>query len=398
MSVITLISYFKGYLTITVTGKFCERFINVCTTKDILLWDITRISDTSIRCKISVPAFKKITEIAYNTGVSIHINIKHGFPFFLARYKKRKLALMGVFLFIFFVILANQFVWDIEVIGNYKIPEKKIISVLNESGLKIGMLKSKINQKELKKDALLAIPELSWLWVDKRGSKIIVDVREKIETPEILNPDDYFNVVAAKDGIIQTMVVRGGIPVLGEGDTVLKDMVIVTGKIPSSVREDIRYVRASAEIYARVWYEKKRLFSNISTTRSESGKSKNFYSLTFFGKNINIFHKDSPPYEFYDTEEKKYSLFGIGLIKKEYTEIILNQEIMTENTVADFGTTQLKKEIKEEVMPNSTLISLESTHTVLNDSTIEVCVKAEYLEDIALQIKGELPENMKDLN
>jgi len=393
-----LISYFKGYLTITVTGKFCERFINVCTAKGILLWDIKKISANSIRCRISVPAFKKLPPIAFNTGVNVHINIKHGFPFFLSRYKNRKLALCGVFIFIISVIIANQFVWDIEITGNHNIPKEKILAVLNESGLKTGMLKSKINQRELKNDALLSIPELSWLWVDKRGSKIVVDIREKIETPEILNPDDYYNVIAAKDGIIQSMTVRGGVPVLGEGDTVLKDTVIVTGKIPSEVQQNTRYVRASAEIYARVWYEKKQVFSNISTTRKETGKSKSYYSLIFLGNEIRLFHKDNPPYEFFDKEEKNYSLYGFGLIKRKYNEIVLEGEELSEQTVADYGTAQLKRQIEEEVMPNSTLLDFNSSHIVLNDSTVEVTVKAEYLEDIAVSVKGEILESVTDLN
>ena len=88
MFVPAFISYFTGYLTITVRGNFCERFIQVCATSGILLWDIKRISKNSIRCKISAKAFLRLHKIAYNTGVSVHINIKHGFPFFCKKYKK----------------------------------------------------------------------------------------------------------------------------------------------------------------------------------------------------------------------------------------------------------------------------------------------------------------------
>ena len=159
MNIPAVISYFRGYLTVTVTGRFCERFINVCANREILLWDIKKISPHSIRCKVSVPAFRKLRPLAYNTGVLVHINIKHGFPFLLMRYKKRKIALFSVVIFLIAVILVNQFVWDIEVKGNYKIPEERIIAVLKESGLKVGMPIFKINQQQLKKEALLKIPE-----------------------------------------------------------------------------------------------------------------------------------------------------------------------------------------------------------------------------------------------
>ena len=400
MFVPALISYFTGYLTITVSGNFCERFIQVCATSGILLWDIKRISKNSIRCKISVKAFLKLRKIAYNTGARVHINIKHGFPFVVQKYKRRKIALFGIFIFICIVILANQFVWGIEVRGNLNVPTDKIISVLNDSGLRVGMLKSKINQQELKKDSLLAIPELSWIWVDKKGSNIVVDVREKIETPEILSPNEYYNIVAKKDALIETMTVKEGVPVVEEGETVLKGTVLVTGKIPVPVKQLTRYVRAKATVLSRVWYEKKELFSLISTTRHETGAYKNQYTLDFFGNKIRIFHKDTSPYENYDLNEKNFSFFGISLNKKEYTEVILEEELLTEESVKNFGANQLLKQIEEEVEPNSHKVSSDISHKLINDTTIEVTVKAEYLEDIALAVEGEITEDeqTKDLN
>lgn len=394
MFVPAFISYFTGYLTITVRGNFCERFIQVCATSGILLWDIKRISKNSIRCKISAKAFLRIHKIAYNTGVSVHINIKHGFPFFCKKYKGRNIALLGVFIVICAVIVANQFVWGIEVRGNFNVPTDRIISVLNDSGLKIGMLKSKIDQQELKKDSLLAIPELSWIWVDKKGSNIIVDVREKIEKPEILSPNEYYNIVAKKDALIETMTVKDGVPVVNEGETVLAGTVLVTGKIPVPSKQLTRYVRAKATVLSRVWYEKRQLFSLVSTTRHETGIKKNHYTINLWGNKIRIFHKDTCPYENYDLKEDNYSLFGISLNKKEYKEIILEEELLTEESVANFGANQLLTQIEEEVEPDSHKINSDVSHNLINDTTVEVLVRAEYLEDIAQAVKGEImPDN-----
>ena len=92
--------YLKGFLTITVSGRFCERFINMCASRGILLWDVVRISDCAIRCKISRSDFKKISEIITDTNVTAQINIKHGLPFFMEKHKKRKIALFGCFIFV----------------------------------------------------------------------------------------------------------------------------------------------------------------------------------------------------------------------------------------------------------------------------------------------------------
>ena len=172
------------------------------------------------------------------------------------------------------MIVANQFVWVIEIRGNEKVKTTDIVEALKAEGLKKGVPKAKIDQQLLKNRMLIRLPSLAWLWADKRGSKVIVEVRERIPVPEIFNPDDYCNIVAAKDGIIDAMLVKGGIPVVAEGDTVLADTVLVTGKITSELKPDIRYVQAEAQVFARVWYEKTEQFSRITSVSTETGKEK----------------------------------------------------------------------------------------------------------------------------
>ncbi len=390
-----LIRFLRGYLTITVSGRFCERFLNVCATKNILLWNIKKISERTIRCRISVPAFRTLRPIVRNTGVRVHINIKHGLPFFLRRYKKRRLITLSALIIVIFVISINQFVWKIEITGNYKVSDEKILSALSDAGLKPGVPRKRVDPVHLKTQTLLSVPELSWLWVDAKGSKVVVDVRENIEIPEMTNYNGYANVVTEKDAVIEKMIVRCGVPVVQEGDTVLKGTVLVTGKIPSTIRQDIRCVSADADVFARVWYEKSELFSRISTQKIETGRKKTRYSLDISGKITNLLHKGTAPFENYDVKESIRSFFGMKIIKKEYREVSLNEEILTEKTVADFGVSQLKKQLEEEVMPDSVLKSFDTSFKSINATTVEVTVKAEYLENIAVALKEEIP---KDLN
>lgn len=404
MFIPSFLSFFRGYLVITVTGNFTERFINVCTARNILLWDITRISRRTIRCKISVRAFKKLPKIAYDTGVTVKINARHGLAFFLQRYRRRKLMLCGIFIFLLFVIGINQFVWDIEVRGNETVKSADILAALEEEGLTTGVLKSKIDQRTLKNQVMLKLPSLSWLWIDKHGSKIIVDVRERIPVPEIFDPDDYCNIVAGKDAVIDSMIVRNGVPVVSAGDTVLKDTVLVTGKIPSTLKPDIRYVQSDAQIYARVWYEKTDQFSRISTVRTQTGNRKKQYTLKIFGIEIPLFHSGQPPYENSNETEKKYELslfgnyLGATLTCREYEEVTISQELHTEESTAAQGAQALKAQIDEETLPDSTLISVSDSYKTVDETTVEVTVKAEYKEDIGVKVKGEIPPEPAEEN
>ena len=221
-----------------------------------------------------------------------------------------------------------------------------------------------------------------------------MDVRENIEVPEMFAPDDYCNIVASKDALIENMTVLSGVPVLNEGDTVLAGTVIVTGKIPVPTKQINRYVRADAEVLARVWYDRREVFSLISTSRHETGKKKNHYTLNLFGKEIPLFHNGKLPYKEFDTNKKSYSLFGLGITKNTYEEIELKKELQTEESVKNFGAAQIMKKLEEEVAPNSKLTSSDVSYRLLNDTTIEVTVKAEYLENIAIAQKEEIKEDL----
>lgn len=396
MSLPSILFFLRGYVTITVTGNFPERFLNVCTQKNILLWDIVRVSEKTMRCRISVNGFKKLIPISYRTGVHIHIIAKHGFPFLLYRYRKRKLLLFSALLFFLFIIIINQFVWAIEVKGNHKVKTAEILRILEEEGVKIGTPLKNIKQEHLKHRALLKLPDLSWLWIDKSGSKLIVDVREGLPVPSIHDADLYCNVEAAKDGIIDSMIVKNGIPVVKEGDTVLKGTVLVTGKIPASLKPEIRYVHADAQVFARVWYEKTQKFSRLTKTRTETGKEKTHYTLTLFGKSIPLFHSAKAPFSEFDETTKKTDLsvfgnyLGITLSKTVYREVKITEERLTlESTVSD-GVNQLKSQIDQETRNNSTPVSFSHTFQELDDTTALVTVTAEYIEDIAEKEQGEI--------
>ena len=81
--------YIFGYLNIYVEGFFIERFINICLSKRIMLWSLTRENSTSLNAKISVGDFKKIKEAVKKSKCKLKLKDKKGLPFLLKRYRKR---------------------------------------------------------------------------------------------------------------------------------------------------------------------------------------------------------------------------------------------------------------------------------------------------------------------
>ena len=89
--------YLKGYLCICVTGFSPERFMNLCSNRDIILWNIYKEQDAYYMC-ISIEGFYKLRPIVKKTGTKVAITKRCGLPFLLSGIWKRKIFLLGFIL------------------------------------------------------------------------------------------------------------------------------------------------------------------------------------------------------------------------------------------------------------------------------------------------------------
>lgn len=222
-----LLSYICGYVNISVEGYFIERFINMCISKRILLWNTKREKSTYLQTNISIKDFKRIKEVAKKTKCRININKKKGLPFMLNKYKKRKIFVLALLVIIISILATSRYIWNIEIIGNEKINTEEILQQLNEKGIVIGAEKSKIDPEEIIRKIRLKRDDIAWMSIDLNGTNAIIKIVENTEKPEILDKNDYCNIVANKSGVITKINARTGTPVVKIGDVVTKDTILV---------------------------------------------------------------------------------------------------------------------------------------------------------------------------
>ncbi len=384
--------YMRGYLLIKVTGNYPERFLNVCAKRRILIWDVFPCSQTVLRCRISNRGFRLLPPIARKTGVRIKIIKKCGLSELLKRGKKRKWFVGGMIGFLLVLVVMNQFIWKIEIVGCETVSAASIKTCLEECGLKIGAFRPFLDEKKLQTKMLVRMSELSWIWVNKSGSKVIVQVKERIPKPEIFDTDAFSNVVASKDCLIESMIVKSGVPMVKIGDTVRQGDILISGLILSEKGVEPRKVQCEAEIYGRVWYEKTRAFSLWQPKKNETGRKEKKIVLRLFGHRIPLYIKDETEFSEYaeETREFEANLFGkflgVGALVKTYREETTSHVKLTAESVAESGGLQIKAEFDEQAAPNAVEQEYRMTYTVLDEDTIEVTVVAEYLEDVAKKI------------
>lgn len=192
------LNYILGYLNIEIEGYFVEKFINTCIAKNIFLWNIRRTKATLVYCNIGINNFRKVRKIAKNSKCRVKIKTKKGLPFIFNKYKRRKVFFVFLFLLVLSIISLSNFVWNIDVTGNVNISKEEIIRNLEQDGLKIGKLKSKINSKEIISKMRLERDDLAWIGIELKGTNAIVKIVEAEKKPEIIDEEDYCNIVATK--------------------------------------------------------------------------------------------------------------------------------------------------------------------------------------------------------
>lgn len=263
----------SGYVTVVVEGFFLEKFTNLCAKNSISFWNVRRMGTSKMIIDTKIKDFKKMKKLARKSGCKIQIKSKRGLPFKLFKYRKRKLFLIGIGVFLIIVISISSFVLNIEINGLESISEVEIRENLEELGLKKWSLKSKIDKNEIIYKMMIKRDDLSFLSVDIKGTTAIVKLVEKVKIPDIVPKDEPCDIVALKAGVIKNIEVFSGTTMVAVNDTVNKGQLLVSRVIEmKNFPEKTEEVHSMARIIARVWYEQSErlmIVDNIDVSKLE---------------------------------------------------------------------------------------------------------------------------------
>ncbi len=251
-----IINWLRGYLKIRVTGAAVERFINLCGYRNILLWNVSRC-ENCYEMFISLKAFRELRSIVRKTKTKAAILQRYGLPFFMLSMNKRKMFVFGCIFTIWFWQISGNFIWQIDIQGNFQITEEQISDYLESQEIHIGMLKKRLDIEQLEKDLRITFPEIIWASGKIESTAFLLNIKESegAKVREVMENEGQYDILAPVDGDIYSIIVRSGIPKVRQGDTVTKDMVLVEGIVPvmnedGTIRENL-YVKSDADIYIK---------------------------------------------------------------------------------------------------------------------------------------------------
>lgn len=391
MLLIRLWHYLKGYVIIIVTGISVERFINICTRRQILLWDMERLDQKTIRMKMSIRGFKASRTAARKSRCRVRIEAKKGFPYVIGRYKKRKGFLIGMIFFAVIIYAMTSIIWFIEITGNDKVGTDILMNQINEMGIYRGAAKRFVNPKLVADTLMLKNSELSWVGVEVKGTGLYITVKEGIEPPAIVPHDKPCNIVAKTDGMILSIHTKNGLEIVKKGDTVTKGQILISGSLESLHPEfGVKQVHAMGEVIARTWYEIKKEVPEKRITRVRTGNEFNKYSIYFLDFIIPLPSKKNP-FQSYETGIFDKTLvignrfrLPFGLTIQNFFEIEEKVTDLSVEEARELAQITAIRELNAKIPENAEVVD-QQMQIVTENGKEYITVIMECTEDIAME-------------
>ena len=386
-----IFSYILGFLKISVKGYYIERFINICKNNKITIWNLKRKNSIELNLNVRIKEFKEICKIAKKTGCKIKIKNKKGIPFLLHKYKKRKIFFILLILLVLIIGLSSCFVWNVEIKEENGYELENIKEDIEKAGLKSGVFKGKINTKEIINKIRLERKDIAWMGIELKGTNAIVKLVKSDEKPDIINEDEYCNIISDKEGIITKISVQNGTANVKVGDTVKKGDILVNGWMEGKFT-GIRYVHSLAEIEAKVWYTESIKIPYKVTETGYTGNEEEKYGIKFNNFQIN-FTKKYSKFKIYDTieTENKIKLFSdfylpISIVKTIYKEQEKIEKTYSVEEAKNIGIKQLEEKLDEKIENKNNIVN-KNINTYEQADGVLVYVTYEVLENIGTNEK-----------
>lgn len=381
------IDYFYGQVTVRVTGRGIERFLNMLMRNDIHVSNVKRHGIETITFKMKVQDAMKIRQFARQGQVQLSFLHRKGMPFLTKRMVNNSGFLIGAVLFLFLIFLLSNVVWGIEIKGAKPATEYKIRQELDKMGVKVGKIQFFVNDVEsIQRKLTDQVSAITWVGVELKGTTYHFQVVEKNQpkAPEQPAPQ---NIVAKKKATIVKMYVEKGQPIVDLHDHVQRGQLLVSGLIGKEGEE--KPVAAKGEIWGETWYKSHVELPLNSTFSVFNGKEKRKHYLLIGKVKIPVWGFGNPSYKEFETET---STQKIRFLRWQLPVSVVNETIRERQTIvrsykndeaAKIALEIAKKDIKSNLDEDAMIKEEKILHKTIDNGKVKLDVYFKIYENIA---------------
>ncbi|MBR5578077.1 MAG: sporulation protein YqfD [Lachnospiraceae bacterium] len=322
-------------LDIEVVGKDLERFLNLSAYHGITLLNIVKKEEQMI-CSIKAKDFFLLHHIIHKAKVKVRIRRKTGWYFQLKNIISKKIFILFLSIAIMIIPLFSQFLWKIEVDGNFKVSTDLIYEFLQKEGIYYRMPLKEIKGDELEKKLRKEFYDITWISVSVEGTTLKVRIKENDTYNPIKENLSQSDIVAEKSGEIESILVREGTRLVSVGEVVEKGAILIEGvrQVPTEDGTEVKKIPVAAKGDVTIVYEipvSQRILLEYET-KVYSGEELKKYILYTKKSVVNLNDNQLPflQYDYYEEEITPYFfkiLFpDFKIIERNYRDYLLYRE------------------------------------------------------------------------
>ena len=386
----SLLNRLRGQVRLRVECAFPERVLNLCGVRDLAFGDLEWESEAAFTCRMSRRDFHTLSRAAERLECTLTVVGREGAPFFLGRFRHRQALVVGMVGLGLGLFLGSFFVWDYQITGNEAVPEERILRALEQCGVGIGSFGLALDGEDIRNQMLLEIPELSWVAVNVSGCRAEVQVRERVEPPELLDETTPSNVVARRSGLVLEIRDWNGMAAVQPGTAVTEGQLLISG-VEDLDTLGARVLAGMGSVQARTWYT---LTTQIPLTGMEkqyTGREKRTSALVLGRQRIKFFSNGSIEEGNYDkiTTRTPWSLLGVPLpvtwVSERYRFYEMVPAELDLARAEAMGERILTEQLEALVAPYGAVTSTLCTSRRRGDA-LEVTLSAECVEEIGRSV------------
>ena len=372
--------FFKSKIKINIKGRKIERFIKRLADNKINIYNMEMINRNEANIVILKSDYLKVLNIK-----SIYeFNIVGGTGMIKIRKTLKLNSLILFFLVIGIIVLQilSRMIFSIEVIHTDKSIRNKMLSELENYGLKIHAFKKSYDEVQKIKEQILTNhkDDIEWLEIENIGTKYIVRLEErKIKNNEESNEKRH--VIASKNAIIKKIEAENGEIVKEINSYVNAGDIIISGNI--TLNEQVKNtVSASGHVYGEVWYKVKVDYPLAYSEKHETGNSQKRLVFNFLNKSYELGFKKYKDKNVSSKTILKHIFLPISLTYDNQREVIAIDEVYTIEQAIKKAEERAYAEINSKLNDKEKILSSKNLKVDVNDSKIELEMFFTVYEDI----------------
>lgn len=336
----------NSYIKVKIKGKNINNYLKWLIKTNLNIININIVSHNEMLLITEYKSYKLLKK--YSKTYDVSIIKKYGKLRFIEFIKTNYIILFSIIISIVLLYTLSNYIFKIDIVYNDKEVVNKLKKELSTYG--IDQFKKKKSRSYLEKVKKIILKNnkdtLEWIEIEEDGTKYIIKLVERkkeVKEKEYI----YQSIVASKNATITSIKAYSGEKVKNINQYVQKGETIISGIMQKPDGTNI-YEKAKGLIYGEVWYKVNLEYPLYYQEEKVTGKNKSIITINFLRKKIRVFpYKKYKQFKYNSSNLFESKLLPISISKEELYEVLVKEEIYTEEKAISLATNLAKKKLKE---------------------------------------------------